>query len=102
MESYLVANGTLITLGPECAVIDDGAICVEGGRIADLGPTAEVKARAGGEGFKTLERWLPDHALLFLRRDRAPPLVLAPWDTYGDLVRALASLKGCLEVPSDE
>jgi hypothetical protein len=31
----------------------------------------EVKARASGEGFATLERWLADFDALFLRRDRA-------------------------------
>jgi Holliday junction resolvase len=43
---------------------------------------AEVKARASGEGFKTLERWLGEHDLIFLRRDRATPLVVLPWSTY--------------------
>jgi len=43
---------------------------------------AEVKARASGEGFKTLERWLGGNDLLFLRRDRAKPLVVMEWDTY--------------------
>jgi hypothetical protein len=43
---------------------------------------AEVKARSNGEGFATLERWLGDADLLFLRRDRQQPLVLLPWDVY--------------------
>lgn len=43
---------------------------------------SEVKARASGEGFKTLERWLGEHDLIFLRRDRATPLVVLPWSTY--------------------
>lgn len=37
--------------------------------------TAEVKARASGSGFVQLERWLGEHALLFLKRDRQRPLV---------------------------
>jgi hypothetical protein len=51
------------------------------GRSADVdcylfGPDAaplvcEVKARANGTGFATLERWLGDADALFLRRDRA-------------------------------
>lgn len=49
-------------------------------RILDL--VAEVKARANGEGFKTLEAWLGDNDLLFLRRDRQRPLVVLPWGTY--------------------
>lgn len=43
---------------------------------------AEVKARKGGQGFKTIERWLGDNALLFLRRDNAEPMVVMPWKTY--------------------
>jgi Holliday junction resolvase len=38
----------------------------------------EVKARASGEGFTTLERWLGDADVLFLRRNNAPPLVVLP------------------------
>jgi Holliday junction resolvase len=36
----------------------------------------EVKARANGEGFATLDRWLGDNDLLFLRRNGAEPLPL--------------------------
>jgi Holliday junction resolvase len=43
---------------------------------------AEVKARANGEGFAMLERWLGKFGLLFLRRDRADPLVVMPWSTF--------------------
>jgi Holliday junction resolvase len=43
---------------------------------------AEVKARADGAGFATIERWLANHDALFLRRDRAAPLVLLPWAVY--------------------
>jgi hypothetical protein len=41
----------------------------------------EVKARASGEGFTTLERWLGDADALFLRCDRADPLVVSAWPT---------------------
>lgn len=54
-------------------------------RIAGLG-VAEVKARAGGQGFATLERWLGSHPALFLRRDRAAPLVLLTWQKYAELL----------------
>jgi Holliday junction resolvase len=40
---------------------------------------AEVKARANGAGFVTLEKWLGDFDVLFLRRNHADPLVLLPW-----------------------
>lgn len=50
----------------------------------------EVKCRASGEGFATLERWLGDNDLLFLRRDRASPLVVLPWATWTRLISAIA------------
>jgi Holliday junction resolvase len=46
----------------------------------------EIKARASGEGFRTLERWLSDADALFLRRDRAEPLIVLPWRTWRRLV----------------
>jgi hypothetical protein len=39
---------------------------------------AEVKARADGQGFRTLEGWLGDNDALFLWRDRTTPMVLLP------------------------
>ena len=48
---------------------------------------AEVKCRAGGAGFKTLERWLGDNDVLFLRRDRSTPLVVLPWQSYVRLLQ---------------
>jgi hypothetical protein len=47
---------------------------------------AEVKSRASGEGFTTLERWLGEYDLLVLRRDRADPLVVLPWSTWARLL----------------
>ena len=49
----------------------------------------EVKVRANGEGFATIERWLGDNDLLFMRRDRAEPLVVMPWGFYKRLIVAL-------------
>jgi Holliday junction resolvase len=40
---------------------------------------AEVKARRNGGGFTTIERWLADYDLLFLRRNHADPMVVLPW-----------------------
>jgi hypothetical protein len=54
----------------------------------------QVKARAGGEGFATLERWLGDSDALFLRRDRADPLVVLPWSTWVRLVPGMARQGG--------
>jgi Holliday junction resolvase len=51
---------------------------------------SEVKARASGEGFALLERWLGDADALFLRRDRAEPLVVLPWRVWSQLLSAIA------------
>lgn len=50
----------------------------------------EVKARANGEGFAIIERWLGENDALFLRRNRANPLVLVPWSTWTRLLGAAA------------
>lgn len=47
----------------------------------------EVKARASGEGFKTLERWLGENDMLFLVRDRQEPMVVLPWGTWERLLK---------------
>lgn len=49
----------------------------------------EVKARASGEGFATLERWLGENDALFLIRDRADPLVVLPWERWEELLLAI-------------
>lgn len=55
-------------------------------RIADTFK-GEVKARANG--FKLIERWLGENDMLFLRSDgRTHPLVVLPWDTYQQLLKA--------------
>src|ERR1700756_1240204 len=47
---------------------------------------AECKARGNGGGFVQLERWLGEYDLLFLRRDNADALVLAPWRVLARLL----------------
>jgi hypothetical protein len=47
---------------------------------------AEVKARANGSGFTTIERWLGEYDLLVLRRDNTDPLILLPWSTWSRLL----------------
>ena len=48
----------------------------------------ESKARKSGSGFTVLERWLGPHDALFLRRDRAEPLVLLRASTWFALLDA--------------
>jgi Holliday junction resolvase len=43
---------------------------------------AEVKARKDGAGFATLEKWLGDFDVLFLRRNHGDPLVTLPWRVW--------------------
>ena len=54
-------------------------------RVEGIG-VAEVKARGDGGGFVTIEKWLGDNDVLFLRRDRRKPLVVLPWNTYAKLI----------------
>jgi Holliday junction resolvase len=48
---------------------------------------AESKARKNGDGFVTLEGWLSDYDILFLRRNRAEPLVVLPWRVWARLIK---------------
>jgi hypothetical protein len=47
----------------------------------------EVKARKGGEGWKTLAKWMKACPVMFLKEDRKPPLVVLTWDLYANLVQ---------------
>lgn len=51
----------------------------------------ESKARKGGEGFKTLETWLGENDMLFLKRNRQLPLVVLPWDVWLWLIQQAKS-----------
>lgn len=55
---------------------------------------AEVKARAKGDGFRTLERWLGANDLLFLRRNGCAPLVVMDFALYARLLAAGSVLEG--------
>ncbi len=46
----------------------------------------EVKGRANGGGFATIERWLGDLDALFLVRDRQEPLVVLPMAVWLDVI----------------
>lgn len=48
---------------------------------------AEVKGRKTADGFRLLERWLGDNDVLFLRRNRADPLVVLPWAVWARLIK---------------
>ena len=44
-SDLLVSHATLVTLGIGSQIVEDGAMLLRGGRIADLGGTAELRAR---------------------------------------------------------
>ncbi len=41
----LITHGTLVTMGAASELIPDGALYIEGERVTDLGPSAELEAR---------------------------------------------------------
>ena len=64
--------------------IDIHALGIDQGALV-----GELKARANGEGFKTLESWLGDNDAIFLWRDRAEPMAVLPWRTWELLLTEL-------------
>ena len=70
------------------------------GDIDVLGFKAEVKARANGSGFTTLEKWMGDNDFLVLRRDRKMPFVAMNWDVYIKLMQAYMAQHGAMDEPN--
>jgi hypothetical protein len=58
----------------------------DGDLVIDGDIRANVKARAGGEGFSLIEDWLGRSDALFLKRDGVIPLVVLPFERYRDLL----------------
>ena len=52
---------------------------------------SEVKGRKNGQGFKTIEKWMGEADILFLRRDRTSPIVILPWLIYAKLLTGFKS-----------
>ena len=50
---------------------------------------SEVKARKDGSNFATLEKWLGENDLLFLRRNNSEPMVTMPWRVWERIVQLL-------------
>ena len=51
------------------------------------GSTCEAKARANGEGFKTIQRWKGNAEILLLVEDRKMPTVVLDWKYFIHLVK---------------
>jgi putative selenium metabolism protein SsnA len=78
-EKMLITQGTLVTMGAPNKVIPDGALYIDGGRIADLGPSAELEAR-----YPEAERLAADGCLVM------PGLICAHTHFYGAFARGMA------------
>lgn len=88
--------------------LDIGLVPLQTGGLGGL-VKAEVKARAGDDGFKLLNGWLGDNDLLIVRQDRSPSKVWLPLDTllqymelwYAEKLNALgftvAEVEGLIE-----
>ena len=55
MHDILIRNATVITMDPERRVIEDGAVAIDGARIAAVGPSAEVARGTGGDARKVID-----------------------------------------------
>ena len=47
---------------------------------------AAVNGRKSGTGFTTIERWLGEHDVLFLKRNNADPFPVIPWRIWARLL----------------
>ena len=83
----IVGKGTLITLGPNCRVIEDGGVLIDGDKIAMVGATKELQAAA------------PEARMIDCRgRLIMPGFTCAHTHTYSAFARGMA-LKG--ELPAN-
>ena len=68
-------------------VIEIEQVDIDAREISYIPLVCEVKARANGAGFATLEKWLGANDLLFLKRDRTEPMVAMNYGTFRFLLR---------------
>ena len=64
-----------------------GDLCIPS--VANSVFRCESKARKGGTGFQTIERWMGDNDVLFLKRNHQAPLVVVSMELYLKMMRAL-------------
>jgi 5-methylthioadenosine/S-adenosylhomocysteine deaminase len=102
-HSLIVRGGTLVTCDAAMTVIPDGALLVEDGRIAALGPQASVPVPPGAEVLDVRDRILMPglinmhcHAGDSLFRGLVEDLPLEPWlQTVWKAERAILSAETC-------
>lgn len=89
VERYLVALHKAIGIPCWRVPLSGSVRGFEGDLRIGEGATAlrgEVKARSKGQGFRLLEKWLSGNDVLFIKRDRAAPLVVLEWEAYAALL----------------
>ena len=95
MDEYLVANGTVITLGDDNRVIENGAVYVKDGRVGAIGTTAELKeaydcpVRVDAKNKVVLPGYICAHHHLYstMARGFGPPG--EPAFTFGEILERL-------------
>lgn len=96
MDEYLITGGTLVTLGKQNRVIENGALLVKEGKIADIGTTRELKNRylatrvmVDAAGKVVLPGFICAHHHLYssMARGFAPPG--EPAYTFGQILERL-------------
>lgn len=92
-ERELVAKAKAAGLPAERVPLSGAAGGSFTGDVRILDRLCEVKARANGEGFATIERWLGDNDALVLWRDRAEPLVVLSLQDWLDLLGRADAVK---------
>ena len=54
-DRIIISGGTVVTMNDASDVLFDGAVVLDGDRITDVGPTAEVLARTPADGARVID-----------------------------------------------
>src|SRR4051812_33557083 len=75
--SLLVTHGAVVTVDRDRRVIEDGAVAIDGARIADVGPTSAMAAKY--RGAETIDAGGAVVMPGLINTHTHAPMVLAPW-----------------------